>query len=89
MNQQFPSFPCKEMLQLSFLIFVQWNIKGNRNMECALFWLFLGSYLDNQGKMHSVQVIFIMYILGGVGRKNKQVCEMLLILLVNKYIFTQ
>lgn len=79
------------MLQLSFLIFVQWNIKGNRNndMECALFWLFLGSYLDNQGKMHSVQVIFIMYILGGVGRKNKRVCEMLLILLVNKYIFTQ
>ncbi len=35
-------------------------------------WLFLGSYLDNQGKKHNVQVIFIMYILGGVGKKNQQ-----------------
>lgn len=38
-----------------------------------------GSYLDNQGKKHSVQVIFIMFILGGVRKENK-LCEMLLIL---------
>lgn len=42
-NQHFPSFPYKEMLQLSFLISVQWNIKGNRNddIECDLFGCFL------------------------------------------------
>lgn len=42
-NQQFPLFPRKEMLQLSFLIFVQWNIKGNRkdDNEYGLFGCFL------------------------------------------------
>lgn len=39
------------------------------SMVClVVFW----QLLRQSGKKHSVQVIFIMYILGGVGKKNEQ-----------------
>lgn len=84
MNQHFPSFPYTEMLQLSFLIFVQCNIKGKRERKqtklsvvcLGVLWPFLR---QSGKKKHSVQVIFIIYIMGGKGKENKTVNEMLLI----------
>lgn len=62
------------MLLLSFLIVVQWNIKGIRedDIECG-YLVVSWQLLRQSGKMHSVQVIFIMYILGGKGRRTNGV----------------
>lgn len=66
-NQHVPPLVAyQEMLQLSFLICVQWNWKG----------LIVSRQLLRQSgkkkQQHTVQVIFIVYIFGGVGEKNKQ-----------------
>lgn len=81
-NQQFPSFPYKEMLQWSFLIFVQWNIKGNRSddIECGLFGCFFGSYLDNQGKKAQCPGNIYCVHHGRGGEEEQAVYKMLLIL---------
>lgn len=80
-NQQFPSFPYKEMLQLSFLIFVQWNIKGNRkdDIKCGVL-VVSWQLLRQSGKKHSVQVIFINVHRGRGGKEEQTVYEMLRIL---------
>lgn len=73
-NQHFPPLVTyQEMLQLSFLIFVQWNIKGNRKVDCLIVsWQLLRQSGKKRKNKHTVQVIFIVYIFGGVGEKNKQ-----------------